>query len=158
MTVCIFSGVLLGANMIAMLSMRLVSPLMYTREHEEFITTLFSDDVFITPVLTFLIPTIISIIYLLPIYKTVYKKEILFIAKKRLLNSPLVLGLVSLIGWGVAFLSYFFQIYIHDLPLHIEPAIKFLIEMFITGSVCFVVIYFLLEFINRNLNSRAFYN
>ena len=83
MTVCIFSGILLGANMIAMLSMRLVSVLMYTNEYEEFITTLFSDDVFITPVLTFFIPTIISIIYLLPIYRTIYKREILIIAKKK---------------------------------------------------------------------------
>ena len=149
MTVCIFSGILLGANMIAMLSMRLVSVLMYTNEYEEFITTLFSDDVFITPVLTFFIPTIISIIYLLPIYRTIYKREILIIAKKRLLNSPLILGLVSLIGWSVALLSYFFQIYKHDLPLLIEPAVKFFIEMFLTGSVCFVFIYFLLEFINR---------
>ena len=152
MTICIFSVVVFGANMIAMLSMELVSPLMNTLEYVDFLAAVFSDEGWEIRMLAFLVPTIVSILYLLPIYKTVYKNEIgfiPFITKKRLLNSPLILGLVGLIGWGVAFLGYFYLVYKHDLPLLIEPAIRFLIEMFLTGSVCFVVIYFLLEFINR---------
>ncbi len=152
MTICIFSGVVLGANMIAMLSMELVSPLMYPHEYEDYISNILRYDDLLIRALSFLVPTIISIIYLLPIYQTINKKDINYfhpIAKKRLLTSPLILGLVGLIGWGMAFLGYFYRVYKHYLPLLIEPAIKFLIGMFLTGSICFVVIYFLLEFINR---------
>jgi serine phosphatase RsbU (regulator of sigma subunit) len=147
----VFMGVGLGANFIAAISMSFVYPLIRTEtEVEVILRTL--DGLGALWLLSFAIPSLIGLWYVAPMFRAP-RDEIINhpspLVKKRLLNAPLILSLVGVTGWLTAIASFFCGAFVNHVPLRWGTGVGYAIDMLLTGSLVFVITYYLLEFINR---------
>ena len=147
----VFMGVLLGANFIAATSMSFVYPLIRTETEFEVIRRTF-EGLVVLSLLSFVIPSLIGVWYCVPFFKTP-REEIMRdappLVKTRLLNAPLILSLIGVTGWVTAIATFFFGAYVNHVPYRWGTAAGYATDSLLTGSLVFVIEYYLLEFISR---------
>ncbi len=151
----IYLGVSFMANMTAMFSLAPLYQNQIIRSGEEWnytVLVLGGTDLFMLP-LTFMIPSLIAFIYLFPVYAPYFpwtsKRNIDDRSRKRVINSPLMVSLLSIIGWAVQAIGFLIIIETRGLDLPPHVPLRFALEMIIIGSLCFVICYYLLEFLVR---------
>ena len=100
----VYPIVLIGANLTASFSIDFLDPLIHTEADLELLGQAFKGFQ-TTTFLSILVPTVLCIIYSLPISQTGSNAQVdrpSALAKRRLLNAPLVLSLLSGTGWLMA--------------------------------------------------------
>ena len=90
MTICIYFGVLSSANIIALFSIQSIHPLIYTHEYRNYISNVFLSFNSLMYALSFLVPSIISTLYLLPIYKNINRGSCCIWYFSYLYNFPII--------------------------------------------------------------------
>ncbi len=98
---------------------------------------------------TFLIPILVSGFYLYPIGKACITKTSSDLARRRILNAPLILSLIGMSGWLMECLYFTYSFYQHYASVFTHSVLTFNLSQIITGSLVFVITYYLVEFINR---------
>jgi adenylate cyclase len=103
---------------------------------------------------SFLIPSIVSLIYSNSVRKIVFSETKTIVKesdKAKLLSISFSVATVSFIGWGIGFSSIFIDI----LRLKLETNIDFLTKIFFFGCLCanlsFVIVYYILDYFNKKL-------
>ena len=146
-------GVSLFANFITVLSTGFLYPLVRTVGYQEAIVAIqagYSGPA--TSLLAFLVPTVLATIYVLPVYRVCWagtRGASSPLAQRRLLNMPLVVGLIGLVGWVIAALGIAPGAIGRQSPFALSVVVRYAFEMFLTGNLVFVISYYLLEFISR---------
>jgi adenylate cyclase len=147
----VFMSVLLGANFIAAASMSFVYPLIRTETEFEVIRRTF-EGLAVLSLLSFVIPSLIGVWYCIPFFKASREeitRDLSPLVKTRLLNAPLILSLIGVTGWVTAIATFFLGASINHVPFRWGTAAGYATDSLLTGSLVFVIEYYLLEFISR---------
>lgn len=152
LAISLIAGATLVANFLAAISSAFLSPLFHAQSDWQIMVDVVEYSLGpVIPLTSFLIPSVLATIYIFPVYRICYTKELghtLSLAQRRLLNMPLVLGLIGLSGWLIGALDYFRVVMNQAFSVQMVIA-GFVLDSFLTGSLVFVFSYYLLEFINR---------
>ncbi|MBF0224386.1 MAG: adenylate/guanylate cyclase domain-containing protein [Desulfobacterales bacterium] len=154
-TIVIFMGISFGANLIVSLcGIWFLYPMICFKANQGQIILIVEKAYKLMAMpISFIIPGIIIFLYLLPILKACYQIESNTVpsplAKKRLLNAPLLIGIIGILGWVIFLIFFLAVIHLNHIHLNISGYISFILYIFLTGSLCFVIIYYSLEFIIR---------
>jgi len=143
--------VLVGANFIAAVSMAALASVIRTESDTEYYASAFRG-FGASVILNFIVPSILCILYLGPFSELRQGGPPSAQAKKRLLNAPLVMSLISMTGWLVGIVIFIAGAFVNDVSLEWRSFGRFVLEALLTGSLVFVIAYYLLEFVSR----RAF--
>lgn len=95
------------------------------------------------------VPTFFVTLYVMPVLVAVKKQQVTPAAQLVILDAPLVVSIIGVIGWFLSFGSYLVGVYLSDMILALRPSFIFLADMFITGSLCFVITFYAFEFLSR---------
>ena len=146
-------GVSLFANFITVMSTSLMYPLVRTEADQEAITRALQGGVgSAASLLSFVVPSVLATIYLFPVYRACHTgahSPSFSLAQRRLLNMPLVVGLIGMIGWLIVILGFVPGAIGNQVPFVLGTIARYTLDMFLTGSLVFVISYYLLEFISR---------
>lgn len=140
--------VLVGANFIAAASIGALASLIRTESDTGLYARAFCG-LGSSWILNFLVPSILCILYLGPFSELRQGGQPSVLAKRRLLNALLVMSLISVTGWLVGILVLFVGAFINDVSFEWRPFGRFVLEALLTGSLVFVIAYYLLEFVSR---------
>lgn len=150
----LYFGVVIFANIIAIISMiPLYSYLRSPAVHKS-ILFIFSMSGGLETMASFLIPLIFSTIYILPILKSCNLDSCSLagpLVQKRVINSSLIISLISSLGWGLTHLIFIITGYIYKVSNLTEVIISFSFQMFLTANLVLIFSYYLLEFLIRKL-------
>ena len=147
----VYPIVLIGANLTGSAATSFLDPLIHTEADLELLSQAF-EGFQMTTLLSILVPTVLCIIYSLPISLSGSNAQVdqpSSLSRRRLLNAPLVLSLLSGTGWLMMILNFFVGAYINQVPLRLSAAMRFVLEWLLAGALVFVITYYLLEFISR---------
>jgi hypothetical protein len=144
----VFIGVLIGANFLTATSMSLLYPLIRSEANLEHYQRVM-EGLAATVLLNFLIPSVLCGVYIRPLERPRPDRLPSALAKRRLLDAPLMLSLLSMTGWLTSIAVFFLGAIINDVSLQLVPAVRFVLDTLLAGSLVFVITYFLLEFISR---------
>lgn len=104
-------------------------------------------------IVPFPIVTVIILIYLVPVYRGIRNPEDdrHHIGKRRTLNAPLIISLLSLVGWILAIVINHAGVYITGNLEIFQPQIYIpaILNNLIMGGLCFVICFYLLEYLSR---------
>jgi sigma-B regulation protein RsbU (phosphoserine phosphatase) len=147
----VYFVVLVGANFIAALTMTALSSLIRTESDTTYFVSVHRglDSSWI---LSFIVPSVLCVLYLQPFNELRQGGQSSMRAKSRLLNAPLLMSLISMTGWLVGIAVFIFGVFVNHLSLEWRAFGRFVLEALLTGSLVFVISYYLLEFVSR----RAF--
>jgi sigma-B regulation protein RsbU (phosphoserine phosphatase) len=154
----VFFFVLIGANLVAAICLSLLHPLIYPQADLEHIVRTMKGSGAIS-LLAFVIPSVLCIAYIRPLTQAGWDEQNVrdVLARRRLLNAPLVLSLLSISGWLFEIVVFFFGAYRNDVPLRWSATTRYIAEMLLTGSLVFVIAYYLSEFISRKYYIPRFF-
>ena len=157
----IYMVVLIVANTFAVICMTPIYPyLRYKADWDLIGKILLNKNEILMPI-SFAIPIVIAIIYLIPIYRAVFRigrgEKPDPLAQRRLLNSPFVIGLTSIVGWMTIPVMTAVFAAISQIELPFATLLKFTSEMFISGVLCFVIGYYGLELLIRKFLIAEFF-
>lgn len=153
-------GVSLFANFIAVFSNNFISSLIRTEADLQVIMKVVGNTNSIVTLLSFLIPSVLSIIYIFPVYRACQsgtQGPSFSVAQRRLLNMPLVLGLIGMIGWLIVIVEAVPRVLSEPGDLGWRAFVTYTPGMFLTASLVFVISYYLLEFISRKYFIPGFF-
>lgn len=155
--ITVLVGINVGANFIAVLSLTFLSPLIRRPSDSVLIQEIsggIGGIIGANPI-SFGVPTLIAILHLLPLIRVAgggqYSQALLETAKKRLLDVPLVQASVSFIGWLIGTLEPFYRAYLKQVDLPLSLSISLVVNSAVFAILCFVIVYFSLEFSIRKL-------
>lgn len=114
-------------------------------EHQKLLS-IFSQIESFTLSFAFAIPSIMIIIYFLPLLIK-NKDDITF--KKRILNAPITASFIGFTGWLLSTVIFFIHVFVHKIDIDTVLAIRFIIENTILGLICFIIGYLILEVFYR---------
>lgn len=146
----VFMGVALLANFITVMSGNFLNDLVYLeaeqafyRQNVEGLTT------WILPI-TFAIPSVFILIYLFPLLKRSSPTGPLEnLVKRRLLNAPLIVASIGIMGWVTSILFMFYGMWKNEVMGSLYFFFSGITNPLILGGFCFVLSYYLLEALNR---------
>jgi adenylate cyclase len=148
-----YVGATLFANFVAAVSNNLLSPLIYTQADQEAIMEILKEgNGLVVSLLAFLVPSIVATIYIWPIYRACLAREHranLPLTQRRLLTMPLVLGVIGLCGWLIGLVDFVPAALRRQEFFVSGVVLRYVLNDLLTGSLVFVISYYLLEFINR---------
>jgi sigma-B regulation protein RsbU (phosphoserine phosphatase) len=144
----VFAIVLIGANLIAAVSMGSLGPLMRTEAGTDTMKQAFEGVGWLTLV-DFLIPIVLGTLYALPVRHPLQVRNPSELQKRRLLNAPLVMSLIGMTGWLVAIVSLFPAALTNGVALDWETFLRYSLDMLFAASMVFVITYYLLELVSR---------
>lgn len=149
--VLVFWGVIMAANLLAVLSFEIIGNWVHLEKQIGIMLQIKKgmEDWFFP--ITFLVPNIIIVVYLWPLLELLYskKKFLSSLVKRRLLNAPLMLALLGITGWLTAIALHMFGIWKNQVPVNWELIFYGVLNDILTGSLCFVIAYYILELINK---------
>ena len=150
--IILIAGATLLANFVAAISINFLSPLLHSQADWEVISQVEGYSIgSLVPLLSFLIPSILATLYIFPVYQICFTRKFsasFNLAQRRLLNMPLVLSLIGLFGWLISIMGYYGLIRNQD-PTVLIVIAGYARDSLLTGSLVFVISYYLLEFISR---------
>ena len=154
---CLLGGATLLANFIAAASNTILSPLLNIPADLTVLNQIPLNQ--FTTLLSFIVPSVLATIYIFPVFRICFTGKLdasLPLAQRRLLNMPLVLGLIGLSGWLIGMSD------ILKASLNVNRSVLlniagYLFNNVLTGSVVFVISYYLLEFISRKYFIPGFF-
>lgn len=156
----------LGANLFVVISLSsFYIPLLndpnwkFVKEHQNsnFFHYYFSIS---TSILSFLIPSIFIIQYIIPIIKAISDPSVekfFLIGKIRCINQPLIVSSYSFIGWMIGWLETFGHYYLSNIPLNFENILYSFILVIILAVSCFTIVYYSLDYISKKYLVSFFY-
>lgn len=144
----VFVVVLLGANFLTALSMTLLNPLIRNEEDLEFFKRAY-EGLALLNLAYFLVPSILCGFYVGPLGEIRPELPLSPLAKRRLLNGPLMMSLLSISGWLMVVVGFFIGAFINGVSLRWGPVGRYILESLLAGSLAFAITYYLLEFISR---------
>ncbi|MDX1958755.1 MAG: adenylate/guanylate cyclase domain-containing protein [Leptospiraceae bacterium] len=142
-----------------------INKVLFTQEEIILFEKSFSEYNFLTQfgsILSFFVPTLLTIVYLSPIYKLMTHKtddeKIIATAKTRMLRLPIVSIQISLVGWsiglGFALLLFFYLQSINDFETFLRIYIvNLLVLLMLLGFI-----YFLTDLLNRQILIPKYFN
>ncbi len=108
---------------------------------------------------SFGVPTVLLWVYVWPIFslsgQALENRQ--RTAKRRVLNAPLVVSGISLLGWVTSFLVAWMIIVYYSMPYDWTFALRNFVATLFSGISCFSVTYYILELVNRNRFIPAFF-
>ncbi len=156
----ILVGVPFSANMIAVVAMMPIYKIIRSADDWKILTRVLEGTNEILMVFTFLVPFTIINIYLYPVLRPLLasgKNETVNVIKKRIINSPLVISMITIAGWIVMAVGFISVMKIKGIEIPNRVPIKFFIEMILIGSLCFVICYYMLEFLTRKFLVSSYF-
>lgn len=146
------------ANIIAVITLHFSYPLMRTLEVQKVISESSKGDDFIY-CMSFALPTMISFFYIIPILKAskIAKIPIAATAKRRLINTPLVVSSIGVLGWIIGIFGLIFGMYNNNIPFDIKVIFRFSSDMMIWALLVFGISYYMLEAMNRRFFLPSFF-
>ncbi|MBK8394882.1 MAG: adenylate/guanylate cyclase domain-containing protein [Leptospiraceae bacterium] len=102
--------------------------------------------------MSFIIPTSIGYIYNMPLIIYMLKRSKESVSEKIkaiIINLPIVNATVSFAGWGLALIGTFINFAINSIQFSTMSMVKFSLFNILMANLCFVIIYYLIEFINK---------
>jgi adenylate cyclase len=158
--ISLIAGATLLANFVAAISISFLSPLLHSQADREVITSVEGYGTGpVVPLLSFLIPSILATLYIFPVYRICFTRKFsnsFDLAQRRLLSMPLVLSLIGLFGWLISIMGYFGLMRKQD-PTVLIVIAGYARDSLLTGSLVFVISYYLLEFFSRKYFIPSFF-
>lgn len=110
--------------------------------------------------LPFLVPFGLGLFYLWPLIRATRYHKVrppTDQEKRRLLNAPFVSGLIGVVGWLISIVGFFYGVYTNQIAPPPITSVRYIIGILLIGNLCFVIIYYLLEFISRRYYIPRFF-
>jgi adenylate cyclase len=155
----VFLGVIYFASAAVVISFPSWLPLIRTEAHNDVILPALKGTENLI-YLNFLLPLAIAVYYSWPVLKACQKKDKLepsCLAKRRVLNAPLMLGLIMMLGWVIQIMVFIIGGFVNGVTFHFEPTESFIKTQIFSGMMCFIIAYYFLEFIIRKSFIPAFF-
>lgn len=148
----IIAGATLLANVAGSMTLNWLGSVIYTSTNRELIRQIFSNGSPLVTILIYLLPSVLSIIYLLPIFHVILRRDydsVSALARRRLLNMPLAAGSIGMIGWLIDAVDFAYLSNNNQTALPLDLIARYLLNDALTAILVFVLSYYLLEFISR---------
>ncbi len=103
--------------------------------------------------MSFILPTSIGYIYNMPLIIYMLKRDRPPISeriKSIIVNLPIVNATVSFAGWGLALVGTFINFQNHNIKFETISSIKFAFFNILMANLCFVLVYYIMDIINKN--------
>jgi serine phosphatase RsbU (regulator of sigma subunit) len=144
----VFGIVLLGANFSAVVCMGSVYPLVRTEADMRTISQAFEGFGWL-PFVYFLIPIVLATVYSRPLGPLLQARERSALEKRRMLNAPLLMSLISMTGWLASVVGFFLGAVINDVALPWRTVVRYTLDTLFAASMVFVITYYFLELVSR---------
>ena len=144
----VFGIVLLGANLVAAIWMSFVYPLVRTEADMRTISQAF-EGIGWLPLVYFLIPIVLGAAYYRPVAPLLQRRERSALEKRRMLNGPLLMSLISMTGWLASVVGFFLGAAINDVALPWHTIVRYTLDALFAASMVFVITYYFLELVSR---------
>jgi adenylate cyclase len=159
----IIASINIGANIIiVVLGQFVLGPISLVQKE---ITNFISENVIPVPrnflifmivyLLSFIIPLVLILIQTIPILKVLGKNPVpehnLLLAKKKLLNLPLVHSLLGASGWVLGFAGTLFNVFLNGFEATAGQIMSVVFLQLGYALFCFVIIYYSLEYTSRKI-------
>ncbi len=147
------------ANFFVVLVFNAIVPLRFTEEGAKIVSELNRTSAIWSLPIAFLVPVVVSHIYIRPfVLATRTLGEGVLTperALRRLLNAPIALGRISMIGWFIGWGSFFLNPQARQLPWSFILDLS--LSSVLSAFLCFVLVYYSLEVLGRTYFIPAFF-
>ncbi|MCB1175661.1 MAG: HAMP domain-containing protein [Leptospiraceae bacterium] len=108
----------------------------------------------LTGFLSFAVPSLISTIYTWPLIQMLYARSdvVLQRVRRRVLNMPLMMGAITLLGWLIGFIQNYISLYyfISDSSTWSFTLLRSVLIVLVLASLCFALVYYSVDILLRH--------
>lgn len=152
-------GVVFFGNLITLNASSLLRPHIRSSEGNDIIIRVFHHSAPVTMPVSFLLPVLIMMIYVVPFFSRSpgTGSPVSALARRRILSAPLSISLLSLIGWTLPIAGFFISSMFLGESLPPRYYLRVIMENLTNGLICFVICYNVLEiYFQRKVIPAAF--
>lgn len=147
------TALLFAANMGAVVLTEVMGPYVRTPDYFQLNSAVLESTASLIMALSFSIPTVIGTLYVVPIMRDPAAARAGLVpakrAGRRLLSSPLFMGLLSILGWMINAAGFFAAAAIKGIETSTAFTVRLVMEKVFVGMLCFVMSYYALDTIHR---------